>query len=375
MTKWTPIEPSDKVWILKDGRVIEEPPLEESGSKLKVRIAGRQETSVYAKDKDSITVHAVRQAALRANSDILACVRKRQEPYRLPQAEFNMEDRLRKLRIMWMFRHESMPLTARITVSLEHRYGDSYKVRAYLSFTEIGPDSETRPKDGSVSDQRWHCSMPNRTYTDQAHRRRDQLNEPGLHKFFTEQDINGEAHAVRAVRDHIDEFDAWEEVRIPNLHDPDELEWITLGFEQSNLEGETLSLLSDYLNTAPLIAEIAEKYKEMQVMLRKLGIVATNHGPNDFQAALNAREDALQVTLKESDDGNFGHSVILHLMSGTLSVRCNASNSDDAADTWTLARFEAEMRGELESFLNHCKTAGAERHRTEVIDSINEKVS
>ena len=380
-TIWIPdAEEHRKVWLLEDGRIVEGPELEVSGSGRKVRIKGRQDTSVFRKDRDSIIQMAVEDIASRHGTDILTCLNRSRaisnDESSLPEASLKVDEigGIENFSCIWRFQHHTLPLTAKIRVELR-RIGRRYVVDSNLEFDEISKLSRHSPHKGYHRGV-WEIDQPVRRWGDEAHFVREELDKANFADYFESVSCRNQHDAITRIRNHINRFEEWSSIQIPDLRDFNNVRWIELQLRDSNINGKLLSDITDFVDSKALVDRISEKYQELRAMLRHLGIVANDLNPDDFQSAVSIDPDAL-LQVEITEDGNPGqHSVYLHLHTGTLSVQCNANTADadnDAADSWNLARFEAEMRGELDSFLNFYASKEEDSSRHRVIDLVHSR--
>lgn len=386
-TTWIP-EPRmrpPRVWLLDNGQLIEEPELEMSSSGRRVRIKDRQETSVYAKERDAVIEGAVEEAVKRTGSDILTCLNKAEaiatEDTPLEASEFPKLGNgfgSVSFRAKWLFRHPSLPLTATITVTLRKTYRN-YEIGSNLSFDQVSQQSRHQPSAGSLDARNgWSTGVMLRHWSDEHADLRHQLEARGLHEHFKEVKADSEREAVYRFKERIEAFENWATVAIPDVRDVDHVKWLDLDFVDSSVTGQFMADLADYLDSQPIVDKVAEKYEELRELMRYLGIVMEERSSEDFQRAVaTSGSEALRVKVEATDanerrqDG--AHSVYLHLMTGTISVECSSrvTDPDEASDNWKLARFEAEVNGELDAFLTHYRSLSNDNHRHSVINLIN----
>lgn len=366
-TTWHPINRDQRTWILEDGNLLTAPQLEESGSGRRVRLEGRQDTSTLSRDMEKLVNHEINRKVYTRKTSILTCVNTAQQEREkhAPETQLALgRDKIEPITCVWVFQHASLPLIARITVCMRHRgYGgstNSYSVSATLTFDAINQNSYHRPHHHTVSDER--CEPHT---TPMSH----------LTKFFTSTSYRSEPEALHQLRDMIDTFETWDKVHIPDMRSPS-LQWFTLDFSHTNVEGQLVSDIAAYLDSAPTAKQVAEKYEELRQLLRHLGLNLDERSPQDFQRALALeKDDILQLRLPatRSTDGGVdeSHNVFLHLLTGTVSATCASRHPEEVADNWKLARFEAEMRDELEAFLAFHRAESDKVDRHNIIQIIS----
>lgn len=374
-TVWLPEPEQDTkpfLWILEDGRLLEEPRLEISESGRRLRIEGQQATSDYAKNRDTIVGFEVKRRARQLGSEVLTCVKpdewKPGAPPRLKREGTSYGPLLDSFGCRWLFKHPSLPLYAQLQVELQILYR-SYKVSRTFTFTSIKPSNLLSPSELTLDGSTW-TSLGHIGH-DVASQIRDHY--PDFHNHLGSVDVKNEREALRWVRTFVEFADDLDAIDIPDGRAP-ELRWLTLGPLDTNVDGEFRTQLSDFLDTAGLTDEITETYNKLRDLLRKVGIKLSDRTPGEFAlAAALGDDEALAATIKTSDDDPevLAHRTYLHLPTGTIRITCPEKvKSKAAADAWELARFEAEMRGELDAFLKF--TSGKPQLR-EVIDLIERR--
>lgn len=358
--------PSRKSWLLDNGKAIDQPELEISGSGRRVRIKDRQETSVYTKDRDAIIQEAIEAVASRENTNILTCVRPNQARQPLSPIELKPEKGVGRLVLKWRYEHASMPLFATVQIILEKTYR-GYQVNTSFVATDISASSRHAPKSITITDQEWAFNYEGDRWGSERQQLASCLENPGFQTHFTRSIYKNEREAMRSLRDHIDRFDAWATVEIPDYRNPVDIKWLSLDLHDTNVDGSVMRQVADYLDSEPIANQVKAKYDELRQLLKILGLNLGEMAEDDFmRAASTGSDEALAIRIDGTD--NTAHTVHLHLATGTLHVACGAMHRENG-EQWELARFEAEMKGELDAFLNFYRTMSDSRHQ--VIDLIN----
>lgn len=370
---------AERVWVLDNGEIVEEPALEMSGSGRKMRLKGKPETSVYRKDVATLIEGAIEEVAKQREASIMTCVTPKGELGSMEPARLTVdtspihrrETTLRSTKLKWRYEHESLPLRATVSVVLRKSWRDSYEVESYLNFDQIGPASQHTPMAGTCS-HRWSVDTSSRTYGQHSRDVHEMLSDEYgtlMTETLGDYQANSERDALTRMKKLIDTIDEWDHILIPNTHDHPS--WVRLEFIDSNIDGEFLASLGEYVNASPNIEKVAKLYKELSEAIRQLGIVMDPVSEDDFARAVAVDQDQiLTVSLKEAGS-NPSHTVALHLPTGTLDVGCHTRNAREAEE-WTVARFEAEMRGELDAFIGFHANSNSEQRRR-VIDIVKER--
>lgn len=370
MTDWLPEDRDRRIWVLDNDEVIEAPEMEISSAGRRVRIKGEPETSVWAKDRDSVIQEAVQRAVRQRGASILACtMRSRALHYEqgdLPVPKIADDDgNLATIKLSWIFRHPTAPLYARADVTMERRYGRyKYEVTARLTFDEISHRGTLNRHVGSASDGGWSIGGGEQYWSDSEKRKREQLSNAKIIPHFDKRSFETERDALSSLREKIDLFESQISIPIPDTRREDVV-WIDYTHLRSNIHGEFIDALNTYLDSENAIIMASNAYNELRSALRMLGIAIDAKAQDDFARALSSPNHALVIDLPNDPKG---HNVVLHLASGTVSVACGANvDLEQTANEWTLARFEAEMRGELDAFLAFHDN-GRERQTSRIIE-------
>lgn len=359
MTDWLPEDRDRRIWVLDNDEVIEAPETEISSAGRRVRIKDRPETSVWNKDRDAVIQEAIQRAVHQRGASILACTKrsralsKEQDELSVPKIT-DSDDNLATIKLSWIFRHPTAPLYASVNVVMERRYGRyKYEVKTRLTFDEISHRGTLDPHIGSAGDGSWSVGSSDHYWTDSEKRKREQLSNAKITPHLDTQTFTSERDALAALRKKIDTFESQISIPIPDARHED-ITWIHYTFLRSNIHGEFIDALNTYLDSESAIIMASDAYNKLRDALKSLGITIGAKTQDDFARALSSPGEALIIDLPTQNQGDAGndHSVVLHLATGTIAVACdNDTNPKQTADEWTLARFEAEMRGELDAFL------------------------
>lgn len=378
-TTWLPADTPDKrIWVLDNYKVVEAPEMEISSGGRRTRIKNEPETSVFTKDRDTVIKKAIERIADRENASILACTRETrarnhaEATLSLPRVTVDdSTEKLKSIALTWVFKHPHAPLYARLSARLDRQYHRSapYEVEMTCTFDEISERSQHDPHTGEVRDRNWSVGSNNRYWSDIEREKREQLEASPLTALTKRVQCRSEREALQKLREHLEVLDRQLSIPIPDVRGS-EVRWITYNFLRTNLDGQFTADLNAYLDSEATVLEAYEAYQQLREALRRLGIKFPTRSEEDFARALTLQDsEALSIDVPVDDhDGKQrrDHEVVLHLASGTITVLCdNDVDSRHVAEEWTLARFEAEMRGELEAFLAfQSSTRERRRHQT-----------
>lgn len=383
MTLWMPDEEDKRIWVLDNNKIVEAPQMEISGGGRRVRLKDQPETSVWAKDRDSVIQAAVEDVARREKSPILTCTTQANartgEEGQLPTPKIKEDEgKLANITLVWVFRHPTAPLYARVNVTTQKRYyrGGGYEVNPTITFDEMSPRSRHQRYVGEVGDQTWHVGGGDHYWSDTEREKREQLNAAKITGKLERKAYSTEREALRQLRDLMELFDSQISIDIPDVR-TEKVKWVPYKFLRSNVDGEFVSDLHAYLDSEENILQAHEAYESLREALRRLGVLVPQRTQEDFARALTTqRDEALIIELPvENAEGKPAkdHEVFLHLASGTISICCDHQiDHEKTADEWKLARFEAEMRGELESFVGFHATKRT-KQRQQIIEIAQER--
>lgn len=396
-TVWSPMtrmQPSE--WLLGNGEIVKEPPLEMSSSGRKVRIAGTT-TSVYMNDLDNMLAEAVKKLAAEKQThvwlDITGGIERQYESYAT------------QLHASCKFHMVHDPSNLYASTVMWWRFKDTNSPFEVLLWVQVSPNRSTRAVNGQTVIAT--LSMPTRSYWGSSinreivNARNNGMNElvDGLRSLDVDLNykwqeflrdnpvswpvdllgVRNPAHArssVSAVLELVRAFDDLSEIQVPDLGDPYNPSYRTLSLYGTNVNAELISDLTEYLDGAPTIEKAAELYEQLLDTLQSVGIQVERKSANDFHAALLAGDkDLLNVQIYNLAEQNLrvdnDHSLSTNLATGTFIVQCSHSEVDKGvvAEKWEEALTMASLTGEEDTLLAYARAYAKEhvKRRTESI--------
>lgn len=379
-----------KSWLLTSGEVVSEPALEETASGRKVRIAGTT-TSMFTKDVDDLLYKGV-QAIAKAKGEkvwmaldeglrkqakssiygnsIVAGVKPTLHMLKAGGSTYGSGQ---QTTAWWRFRHASLPVEAYVVIQMSPAhsgYGRSNTTNqdvrtALLVPSTIPAQSQTVSYVHSISSDldEWTNGL-----NDADHRLRFQEmlrdNKPNWHDDVTmrQQVIAGDRLAVKAFLDDTQAMEAFDKFDVPDLRDPSKPTWLSLDLQDTNVTGEFIQTLKDYLDGGTIVEEVKKHWDEITRLMRSTGLVLEEKDEASFSTAL-AGGEPVQITVQSppNEAGHLvdhAHSVVLHLPTGTMIVNCAQSqktSKNEIATKWDEALTMASLTGQEDALLAYAR--------------------
>lgn len=375
-TTWIPYNQhaERRKWLLADGSIVTEPQMEQSGSGIKVRVPGT-DLSTYTKNVDTLVLDTVDHLAEALGterwmpiSDMEAKIDRTMgfQPYDTKAALHALDNDVKaKTRVWFRFKHASLPIEAMLVVTAARVQGQpSNHVVAGSLFA---PKTHARRGLSTVIAQETVGSFPlfiNSIDMDKRSVARGFIEAspptwaPG--SFLGSRQYTSERHMVEEVLRLVRHADDLETIQIPDLRDPDTPGWLDLEFDGTNLNGEFMSDLQEYLEGKPSAQRAAELYSELRDCLRTLGVVFDEAKEDDFSRGLLAGTLSVDCGTIHGDDGDpeSEHTLSMDLLSGTFVVNCSLRvQTGDVAYAWNEAKAIASMTGDEPELLAFAREA------------------
>lgn len=389
MTDYNPLPRSRKLkWLLTNGRIVEEPDLEQSSEGRRVRARGTTK-SVYAKDLDDLIYRSVSQVATSLGETVwmrvvdddpiqeLYSVEGGSKPVTQPHfVESGDSHYGRETELVWDFRHETLPIAARITVQLE-------ETASYLRRSNPRQPSQnlrvrvSYPSTNSLDayDRSWMETHDGKEFPFTTHGGGDDFpqqrqnfldwlraNQPEWASNILGSDsFVNEREAAAGIARKVRQIEELEEITIPDLRDPSEPTWLTLKLHSTSYTRAFTQSLVDFLNGQPIVEQVKTHWEQIVDLLRRVGIVTSALEDSHLHALLKGELGRADVSIDSvaapNDEGgrDTHHSIGFDLATGTVTVTCSHRDTrlEDVTTEYEIARMRAEARGELDTFLGY----------------------
>lgn len=372
-------------WLLTNGRIVEEPSLETSESRRRVRVAG-DDKSVYMKDLDDLIYRSVTQFATRQNERVwmrvlnddpvqdldneLGRTSAINQPHFITPQQNSYIGRASEL--TWTFRHETLPIAARITVEMStprRSYGNrdttTELTTVKVSYPSTNPyDAFDRVWNEVERPESFPFSEHNNGVTGYEQQQQDYIDWlrasiPEWASVLGQERWGNEREAAAGIARICREIESFDSITIPDLRNPENPEWLELKLHSTTYSNDFARSLVDFINGQPVVEQVREKWNEIVQLLKRSGLVTKELEESDWHAALQGDTERVQVTLGPvqggSQEQDSRHIIGLNLATGTLTVSCQVrdTNPDDITTEYEIARIKAETRGELNAFLGY----------------------
>lgn len=134
---------------------------------------------------------------------------------------------------------------------------------------------------------------------------------------------------------------------------------LTYEFSRTNYSQDLYRELVDKVQEGPALARLADALKVVRQELSTLGVV---NGAFDAEDILNGNlhEIRLNIMPHEDEDLTVGgidptHNLVIDLAKGICFVECSAKNLEDVAEQWNVAKFKAELTGQVDELLAYAE--------------------
>jgi len=397
-TTWFPRIAPDKPkqWLLANGEIVNEPPLEMTTTGRKVRVAGT-DVSAYARDMDDLVLRAVQQFATRKQTSVWMPLHDATramedaagfEPATTKAELYVLKKGLGERTIAWWrFKHPALPIEAilSVTAGRVHTWSVSsqHEVQADLVAPNTAPTQAmvaefVKEVDGYLSRQVNRLNgQAHSTAREFVRDRPPTTWDPQT--LLGRQAFGSERLMVEALLAKVRGCEEIESIQIPDLRDPDHPAWLELELYETNVNANFLSDLTEYLEGTPTVTEALRIYKELQECLRGIGLVLDDRSENDFQRGLLSDEPAgvtVQLSPPHDVDGKLdhAHTLRMHLPTGTFVVDCSATiNHNEVAEQWEEARVVASLSGEENTLLAFARESAKRDHEQRARTIIKER--
>jgi len=387
-TAWRPWNRTKDRWLLTDGSIVTTPDMEMSPAGRKVRVVGTKK-SVNSGYSAQVIEEAVRLLADQRGANVrCSCAPDQPTEYSGDLKLWFAEGRrYAETNIWWSFRHPSLPIEAVLRVRAKLQYGTAVQVSCDITATRLNPVWITANEKATYAGGRWRTlARENSVMQAVAELMRD---DPQVYgeipgEFFTDQDFPTSRKAVEAILRRVRLFEDLTELPIPDLLDNDHPVWMGLALYDTNVSGEFIQTLVDFLDTTSSMKDVQEAYEELRRAMTRLGFVLPERSEDDLASALQTDNASMYVTLSpvwDANKDNTGeysstddeHTVYLHLTSGCLLVSCTKTDMrEQAGQAWEEAITVASLTGQqsnLLAFANEYVKNNAEGNARKFVNS------
>lgn len=360
---WKPYNYSDSQWLLADGSLVSAPAMEQSPAGRRVRIAG---------DKKSFHWGSVDTVVNKAIADI-ASARGTSVWCNVVDLTKNGDSELHFLKdqswvptsMWWSFKHPDYPIEAVIHLNVTLTHGSRIQIGAVMEATRLNPEWILRGRFTKWTGAAWINLTPT---TGQMQRVQELMRDhpapflKGMHATFGDHQYDGARRAVKEFLDSIEKFENLLSVQIPNLEGFTPT-WMDLPLHDTNVTGEFIAELRDFLDSASTITDVMRAYNEFRSTMIKLGFTLPETDEDDLLNALTMDSKSAYVVVGQPYDahGNLDpdepvrdhqHTIYLHLTTGTIMVACDKTDTRDmAAQSWEEACTVASLTGQTDDLL------------------------
>lgn len=369
-TTWVPMtrfEP--RSWLLANGEVVEEPPLEQTSTGRKIRVAGTSD-SFYAKDLEDLLAIAAKQIAQEKGTTVFSALTnlEAQERNQLPSGvataaslHLNGTARQGSTTAWWKFRHPDMPFSVTVVATMrEDRYLHQTVNIYALHQTPFGYGGWTR-------NEAWFEAAPTAVYPTyglgnkqtkwQEFLRDNPLDWTASTLNTEERRYSGSRKAVEVFLKAVRTMEDLESIEWFDFRDLDVPAYMTLDLYDTNVSGQFVSELTDYIDGGA-VEKAKELYDQLLDSLRSCGVVLDSTD-NDFERALNSGTLTFTArSLPDKDESvDHAHAIVVNIATGTMIVECanNRTSKDEIAEAWEEAQTLASLTGQEDELLAYAK--------------------
>lgn len=396
-TTWHPrTQMIPKSWLLSTGEIVTEPPLEETASGRKVRIVGSS-VSMFSKDVDALIFQGVEAIAHSKGAKVWMALdegarrQSEREVYSsLLQAGTKpllhlLTKSSNPTNVWWRFRHHTLPIEALLVVHMapaHYRNTSQNLTTALFMQSTLATDAQSvvYVHSNSTNLSEWSGRI-----RDSAQRLRFieflRDNKPNWHSDvqLRQTAINGERQVVKMMLDDVQAIDGYDKIDVPDLRDPNKPAWLSLDLHDTNVSGEFVQSLKDYLDGNGVVQEVRALWSQMTNLLRSTGLVLDTPSEASFTSAL-AGGDPVVVKVQSQPAGeghttDDDHSVVLHLPTGTMIVNCSQKSSppDQVAYKWEEALTMASLTGQEDVLLAYARRYAETAHERRAAKILDER--
>jgi hypothetical protein len=405
-TTWSP-SPwlGDQTWLLKDNTVVQTPPIETSTSGRRARIIGTTK-SVSVNDLDSLLSGAVEEIARQRGTnawlpipttpDDNLSLHGSASPARPTTPDFTRTQDLYladprprhdHLDIVFEFVSVECPtVTAMVWVYIGTSAND-HEVRSGITYRMMHKQHPARYAFWARG-LNWVSPFSYYEEDDEALAARAMLSswEPITDIDWINQEYgNNPRRAVFEALKLVKQLVNVEQRNLPVWRDARMPEPMTYRFTgRTTFTNALYQQMLEFVQTKATVDRIRANYQAILRDMASLGLVMKPAEHNEyFEAVMRAFGDdmachMIPLTDRSGEDGKIEivpdheHTVSIDFPSGTLVVNCLKDQSD-VVEQWNFARFQAELKGELDEFLGFARQTQQKRNRKRVSTIVKDR--
>lgn len=402
-TTWVPLtrlEPQR--WLLSNGEIVSEPALEATSTGRKVRVAGTT-SSVFSGELNQLLTQAAQNVAIEKGATIWLALPNEDlgEELKRHATNFNGTNLSKSaLHLIheptevrgqtvcwWRFKDPDsifeVLLVAQLVRMNASNSAQQMNIRAWIP----GPTTQAWENNFQIH----QVSNPGFTETltaVQGHPDRYEWQEflrdnkvAWPEKWLGSQHFSHARAAVTKMLAVVRDFEELDSIEVPDYSDPSVRTFRRLDLYDTNVSGELVNELTEYLDNAPTVDQAGKIYEELIDLLQSTGIQVGKKLENDFMAALLAGEkETLNIEVHGIADSNImgvdtSHRLSVHLPTGTFIVECDHAhvNRNEVAEKWEEAVTMASLTGQESELLAYAKAYAADRIKKRTSSILKER--
>lgn len=360
---WRPYVYPSGEWLLCDGSLVSAPAMEQSPAGRRVRVAGDKK-SFHWGDVDRVVTKAIEDMAALRGTTVwcnVTDIPKQGDT----ELHFLKDQSWKGTTVWWSFKHPDYPIEAVINLHVTLKYGSRVEVGATMETTRLNPQWAIRGGTSRWTGTDWNNLTPNNSVMSRVQelmRDHPPAFMKGMNGFFGDHEYDGARRAVKEFLACLDKFDNLLSVQIPDI-DGNLVGWIDLPLHNTNVTGELVTELRDFLDSASTIGDVVKAYNEFRSAMIRLGFTLPETDEDDLLNALQMDSKSAYVAVGQPYDahGNLDpdepirdhlHTIYLHLSTGTIMVSCDKTDTRDmAAQAWEEACTVASLTGQTDDLL------------------------
>lgn len=384
-TTWSPAPYIGKQeWLLQDGSIVTSPDFEATSSGRRVRVVGTQ-TSVGSRQVNDLIAAAIDSVATERGTkrwmrlfDKTVEEDQRASAAGLTGSVFREAVNLHvtdpsqnaygSTTLVWDFEAPGLPLCATVFLTFAQRGASRHDVSTKVVWrdTQVTQNNEV-PSYNTYDGSTLNLNNLYR-YSDEYRAVEEAVNKAG--GILAGHTLPARAHsgqfrqAVTDFATRAKALDDLDEITLPDMRDSTKPQFLTFKRKASNYNATIHNDIVALVQTGPLLEQIKNSYLELVGAMSRLGVVFKNKpGDNEFARAAAGDLTTLRAVIEPCEDvteshggTDHNHTVTLDFASGSVIVNCgHTTGMDEIAEAWDIAKFKAEVVGEVDILLEYAK--------------------